>query len=399
MLENSQKILKFQTPVFFYIPSNILYFSGGERITLDIAKELAKKYNVKIVNNSSILPKKNTFIKNITQLEIKYGVDIESGEFKQYSRFLDIFYHELPVFDDIRVLNRGINIILAWRLPPISYLKKVIDLKNPVVFALHGVSIQNSIPFKPMIVLYQLYIHIYSRLISKYFKHNNLYFLVLTEYSERFMRKIGINKDKVFRIPNGINFSNCMVRNNPTRFTVLFAGRISESDKGIRRLVRIVNSFSKFDEIDFIVIGRGPDERLLKKINNPRYRFFGYVSESEKINFFANANLFILTSNMEPYSISVLESLSSGLPVISTSVPGPLEILSNIPDSGRIAGFSRKSFFTMIMEYYRQWKSDKDEYYLRKIARSDNASKFYSDANMYEKYFKMMEMLKSYLTE
>ena len=104
------------------------------------------------------------------------------------------------------------------------------------------------------------------------------------------------------------------------------------------------------------MIGSGKDSSMLKNIHWLDY--IEFVSEERKIEELANANLLLLTSNAEPFGISVLEALFAGLPVVSSPVAGPSDILGSSIDWGRISGFSARKIGNDILDYYDQWRSN-----------------------------------------
>lgn len=84
------------------------------------------------------------------------------------------------------------------------------------------------------------------------------------------------------------------------------------------------------NQFKFILAGKGPEENKLlnqiKKLNlNDVVDYIGWVDD--KINFFKQIDVFILSSRSDVMPLSILESFSYSKPVISTMCDGPKEIM------------------------------------------------------------------------
>jgi len=62
----------------------------------------------------------------------------------------------------------------------------------------------------------------------------------------------------------------------------------------------------------------------------------GYVDESEKWRWFATADVFISMSAYEGMPVATLEALSSGVPVILSSIPAHRAIIERHDSSGTV---------------------------------------------------------------
>lgn len=115
---------------------------------------------------------------------------------------------------------------------------------------------------------------------------------------------------------------------------VLFVGRLAK-DKSIDTLF---HAFSKVTSIvpeaKLVVIGRGPDEPYLRalqrdlKLENSIF-LLGRVGPGQMQYIYPGADLLVLPSAYEPFGNVVLEAMSSGLPVIGTSVGGMADTISH----------------------------------------------------------------------
>ena len=63
----------------------------------------------------------------------------------------------------------------------------------------------------------------------------------------------------------------------------------------------------------------------------------------------ASSNLALVTSNLKPYSLVILEFLTSGVPVVTTPASEPTYILSKDQSFGKVVSFSAKSLAKSIV--------------------------------------------------
>jgi glycosyltransferase involved in cell wall biosynthesis len=153
---------------------------------------------------------------------------------------------------------------------------------------------------------------------------------------------IGYPAENVFDIPNGVDDSvYCPVESReslkrslgmPDEKIVLYTGRILFVQK---RLDWLVNALSKIKDppgFTLYIIGEGPDADVLKCLCgqlcvNAKVHILGNVDTIAP--FLQAADVFVLPSEYEGVSNSVLEAMASGLAVIATDIPGNRELLDD----------------------------------------------------------------------
>ncbi len=90
---------------------------------------------------------------------------------------------------------------------------------------------------------------------------------------------------------------------------------------------------------------------LKKKVDDlkrVKVKFNGWLTGESKLEQLKEANFFVSPSLTEPFGFSLLEAMKSGLPVVSFSTEGPLDIIK--PEFGRLVSIS-KSFDTMAKDF------------------------------------------------
>jgi len=76
---------------------------------------------------------------------------------------------------------------------------------------------------------------------------------------------------------------------------------------------------------------------------------------------YARASLFILTSRYETFGYVLLEAQSHGLPIVAFDLP---EIRDNIILGKLVRPFNTEDFARAILDFYNQYKLNKEKYYL-----------------------------------
>jgi len=125
---------------------------------------------------------------------------------------------------------------------------------------------------------------------------------------------------KMLMIPN-----NCIV--------VLGIGRLV-AKKGFEYLIRSsVEILKKFSNVVFVIVGDGDQREYLEKLTRKlgvqqNFIFTGSVNYQELIHYYNLADIFILPSvrdekgNLDDQSVSVMEAMACGKPVITSNFPG-----------------------------------------------------------------------------
>jgi len=154
----------------------------------------------------------------------------------------------------------------------------------------------------------------------------------------------GISEDRIDAIYNGVDIERFHPRNRQYReeirkrygigdeFVILFVSNNFRM-KGLDYLIKALAKIKKEDHPPFklLILGRDQREpylRLAKKIGiSKEVIFAGSTDEPEK--YYGAADLLVHPTFYDACSLTVLEALASGLPVITTSSNGASGILTN----------------------------------------------------------------------
>lgn len=135
---------------------------------------------------------------------------------------------------------------------------------------------------------------------------------------------------------------------------ILFTGRIS-LEKGIMEIPEIFQNLKdKHPDVKMVFAGAGPAQKEVQKLM-PDAVFLGWIDTKELPYYYAAADILILPSKFDTFSLVVLEALCCGLPVIAYNSKGPKEIIEH-QISGYLAS-SKNEMVTMMDEYFSDEKT------------------------------------------
>lgn len=182
--------------------------------------------------------------------------------------------------------------------------------------------------------------HIHGGLFHKFYQ-SSLFMTFLVRFILRSCdRVICLTSDWRQRFHEELNLNNLSVLLNPVKafafkplkvhadaISLLFLGTITEN-KGIFELVDYLqnNRFYLQRKIKLTICGEGESDRLISLINSENsvgnIFFAGWVNGLQKEVLIGDTDIFILPSHYEGLPMAILEAMSAGKPIISTSVGG-----------------------------------------------------------------------------
>lgn len=165
-------------------------------------------------------------------------------------------------------------------------------------------------------------------------------FVVISEEIDRELSVLGVPPEKRAFIPNGVDTNLFIPLHNtqkqPLRaelglpsngMLVIYLGRLSD-EKRLDQLLGIWPQIrGAFPDVQLLIVGTGPEEARLRQMSVPGVQFTGPVNDTAR--YLQAADLFVLPSATEGLSNSLLEALSTGLPVLATSVGGTPDVISH----------------------------------------------------------------------
>lgn len=192
----------------------------------------------------------------------------------------------------------------------------------------------NPRPFKGVTIKKRVKNKVKGLLYGKYIDQ----FVGVSKYtSDYILKDYGIHlKKKIKTIYNGIETTICKkqyIDRNKEPFNFIVVSHLRKS-KGIQDLLEALNLFSpeQKSKIKIDIYGEGPYEAYLKKLQisfglEKNVSFKG--SSANILGLLKNYHYLIQPTYMECFSLSILESLASNVPVITTTVGGNLEVVKD----------------------------------------------------------------------
>lgn len=211
------------------------------------------------------------------------------------------------------------------------------------------------------------------------------YFLTPSRSVTDALLLLGVDKERIIQVPFGVDlqsFTNkdkVYCQNSKVHF--LFVGRM-EAAKGICYLIDAFDRLAK-KRTDFILdlVGAacGNEEYIKKEYVN----YHGVVAKQEMIKIYKNADVFVFPSLWEGCSLSLMEAMASGLPVIATGRSGVKEFLHD-NDGGFCIGESNSEQ----IYHYANWYLDHAEQIPMMGKNAADSIQKYS----WENYFKTVSL-------
>lgn len=115
---------------------------------------------------------------------------------------------------------------------------------------------------------------------------------------------------------------------------VLFLGRLTEQKGPVQFLHAAKKVLAKNPNVMFVIAGKGELLPLLINMSlelgiTNDVKFLGYVPEEEQQKLYKIADVYVMPSTSEPFGITALEAMSSGVPVIISKTSGVAEIVKS----------------------------------------------------------------------
>ena len=153
--------------------------------------------------------------------------------------------------------------------------------------------------------------------------------IVITRY--------GINPDKVVTVHNAVDFqsySEMEVERGVKEKVVTFLGRITY-EKGPEYFIEAANKVLKrYPNVRFVMAGSGDMmnrsiRRVAKLKIATKFHFTGFLRGQDVQKMFAHSDVYVMPSVSEPFGISPLEAMRSGVPTIISKQSGVAEVLKH----------------------------------------------------------------------
>jgi len=187
-----------------------------------------------------------------------------------------------------------------------------------------------------------------SKILFKFFLNNitDKYIAISRKVKTMMINDFGITENQVKVIYNGVNLELLKRRSKNSKltrdklniktndFVIINVAKVEFKTKNQQFLVKAFEKLNKkFDNIKLIFVGDGPDLNKLKKLcENHKEKIYILGERNDVPELLNISDVFVLPSFREGLPISVLESMTVGVPVIANNVGSILEIIDDKKD-------------------------------------------------------------------
>ena len=149
------------------------------------------------------------------------------------------------------------------------------------------------------------------------------------------INKYGINPEKVVTVHNAVDFSGekeISSHKGVKDKIVTFLGRIT-FQKGPEYFIEAAQKVLKrYPNVHFVMAGSGDllNKSIMRKAQlklGTRFHFTGFLKGNEVKKMFAQSDVYVMPSVSEPFGISPLEAMRTGVPTIISKQSGVAEVL------------------------------------------------------------------------
>ncbi len=145
-----------------------------------------------------------------------------------------------------------------------------------------------------------------------------------------------MNLPVTFNKPHYLTDRYNLADNTPLLLT-LTRLNAAEQYKGYEQVIKIIGNLKQtFPAIKYIIAGKYDEDeknrinKLIKTYNvEEQVLLTGFIEETELIDHFLMANLFVLPSSNEGFGIVFIEAMACGLPVVCGNIDGSVDAIKN----------------------------------------------------------------------
>ena len=184
------------------------------------------------------------------------------------------------------------------------------------------------------------------------------YFLALSKDVKKILISNGIKEDRILYVPLGVDTltfecKEYIQKKDNETLQFLFVGRV-EATKGIYYLIQAFKELRDLN-IELTIVGgiNSKDDELLNDINNSdNITYCGLKQKSEMNEVFKKSDVYIMPSLFEGFSLSLIEAMSSGVPVITTKNSMADDVIENGKEGFVIDSASTEQIKEKILWFY-----------------------------------------------
>ena len=164
------------------------------------------------------------------------------------------------------------------------------------------------------------------------FIYKNNIFVTESDTSENDLISLGIKKDRIVRIPPGVDLDLFHIGKKTDNVQLVYFGGLRKYKRPEYAITVYKNLCTKIDNLKLIFVGNGPLLNEIKdKIKDKNYNidFAGRVDYDNLAKIIRESWVNVHFSVTEGWGYSIMESSASGTPTVAFSVPGVVNTINN----------------------------------------------------------------------
>lgn len=287
--------------------SNPFYAGGGAVVIHKLAQELQSKYAVTVLTSKHKNASEDKKFDGVQYKRIGYTPNF----FPQLGQL--IFLLLLPFY----AMSAKFDVWMESFTPPYSTAFLPLFTKKPVIGLAHYLAGKKSFE------QYNIPFHLIENIGLKTYKQ----FIVPSDSVKKDIEQSNPDAN-ILVIHNGIDLP-LKVTMTHKKNQIAYIGRISVEQKGIDLLLNAFAKLPKSNKWELVIAGSGikSEETKLKKLIadlklENRVLLIGRVAKKNKSQLLKSASIFVVPSREETFSLSALEAMTYGLPIVSFDIPG-----------------------------------------------------------------------------
>lgn len=182
-------------------------------------------------------------------------------------------------------------------------------------------------------------------------------------------------------------------RNNNI-FNILFVGRLTKQ-KGVDLLIAIIERLatkSVFTNMHFTIVGSGDlsDEVNILAVKYNNIDYLGHISPENMPFIYSSHDILLSPSRYEMLPWVCLEAQSCGIPVVSSNIPGPRDIIID-GQTGFLVEYSADEYMDKILYFYNLKNVNYNKYRKFRIQASEHIQSKFEPTGIYNQSEEMFE--------
>ncbi len=163
--------------------------------------------------------------------------------------------------------------------------------------------------------------------------------------SKKFLVEKGISPEKLFILPNTLDFTAFNSSGIDKEYDIVSLGRLSE-EKHVEVIVKLISYLKKtIPNIKAAIGGDGPQiEMIIELVNaldlKENITIMGFVPEEKLAQFFNKGKVFVLTSETEGFPRTIIQAAACGIPVVASNVGDVADIIDHQLNGFLVEDFS-----------------------------------------------------------